>query len=174
MDRNTPVTAIKGVGKTRAAQLEKLGIKTLGDLVYYFPRAYEDRSKIYSLSEAPLGANCATLLTVGSAVKTAKINKTLSISKFKAFDETGVVEVVFFNSPFVKDVFTVGAEFRFWGKLSLAKNKLSLTSPKYEPYVDGLGLPPFVPIYPLTAGISSKMLFTFVSYPLANLDMSFR
>ena len=122
MDKNTPITALKGVGKTRSAQLEKLGIRTVGDLVYYFPRAYEDRSRIYPLSEVPLDVNAATILTVGSTVKTARINKALSISKFKAFDDTGVVEVVFFNSPFIKDVFTVGTSFRFFGKFSLSKN----------------------------------------------------
>ena len=86
------------------------------------------------------------------------IRKGLTISKFRAMDESGIVEIVFFNSPFIKDVFHTGAEFRFYGKLSIAKKTLQLTNPKYEPYIDGLPLPDFVPIYPSVQGVSSKFI----------------
>ena len=155
---NTVVSELNGVGKVRAAQLAKLGIHTVGDLVYFFPRAYEKRGDVRPLSEYDTERACAYLLTVSSEVKTANIRRGLTLSKFRAFDESGSVEITFFNSPFVKDVFHVGSTFRFWGKIGLSKNRLQLTNPKYEPYVEGLPMADFVPIYPLTDGISSKQI----------------
>ncbi|MBO5945052.1 MAG: hypothetical protein J6Q69_00440, partial [Clostridia bacterium] len=137
MDRSTAISALSGVGPTRAKQLAKLGLHTLEDLVYNFPRMYEERGNVLPLSCADLDTQYAFILTVASEVKSAQIRKGLTISKLKAFDDSGAVEVVFFNSPYVKDVFHVGSQFRFFGKLSLSKNKLQLTNPKYEPYIDG-------------------------------------
>ena len=155
---NTPVSSLSGVGKVRATQLEKLGIKTVGDLIYFFPRAYEKRGDITPLSCFDPEVPRAYLLTVATEVKTAKIRQGLTLSKLRAFDESGSVEITFFNSPFVKDVFHVGSTFRFWGKVNLQKNRLQMASPKYEPYVEGLPLASFVPVYSLTDGISSKQI----------------
>lgn len=154
----TPVSALSGVGKVRAAQLEKLGISTVGDLIYFFPRAYEKRSNIRPLSAFDSDRPCAYLLTVSTEVKSAKIRNGLTLSKFRAFDESGTVEITFFNSPYVKDVFHIGSTFRFWGKVTLQKNRLQLTNPKYEPCIEVGMLPDFVPIYPLTEGITSKQI----------------
>lgn len=155
---DSSISSLKGVGKARAEKLSKLGINTLKDLVYLFPRAYERRGDVKPLCAANTEAPCSMMLTVGSSVKTAKIRNGLTISKFSAFDDTGSVEVIFFNSPFVKDVFHVGSEFRFWGKITRSGKKLQLQSPKYEPYVEGVPLADIVPIYPQTQGISSKII----------------
>ncbi len=83
----------------------------------------------------------------------------MTISKLRAFDESGSCEIVFFNTPFVKDVFHVGDVFRFYGKPSFNKmRRLSLTNPKYEAVTDATPLDDFVPIYPLTEGLSSKAI----------------
>ena len=153
-----PVKNLKGVGDARCKQLAKLGIYTVGDLVYFFPRAYEARGNVRPLADSPLDTLCSTILTVGTSVKNTLIRKNLTISKFRAFDESGTVEIVFFNSPYVKDVFTVGSEFRFYGKLTASKNRLQMTSPKYEPYIESRPLPDFVPVYPQTEGLSSKVI----------------
>ena len=158
MRLDTPLSALNGVGKTRYAQLQKLGLNTVGDLLYFFPRAYENRSDVHELTDAPLDVPTATVLTVATPVKSAALKRGLTLSKFKAFDDSGAADVVFFNSPFVKDVFTVGATFRFWGKLTLSKNHLQLSNPKYEPVIESRPLPDFVPVYPLTEGITSKFI----------------
>ena len=155
---DAPVSELSGVGKSKAEKLSKLGINTLFDLIYFFPRAYENRGSISLLSDACDGVASAYLLTVGTEVSSAKLKSGLTISKFRAFDESGSVEVIFFNSPYVKSIFHIGSEFRFYGKASFSKNKLQLTNPKYEAYVEGLVLEDFIPVYPLTEGISSKQL----------------
>lgn len=155
---NTPINQVSGVGNVREKQLAKLGIFTVGDLIYLFPRAYEMRGNIKPLSQYSPEVPCAYLLTVATEVRQTTIRRGLTISKFRAFDDSASVEITFFNSPFVKDVFHIGSTFRFWGKATLQKNKLQLTNPKYEPYVEGVPMADFVPIYPLTEGISSKQL----------------
>ena len=161
MNKLTPysdISELKGVGKTRKEQLNKLGIFTVKDLLFHFPRFYENRGEVKALSNASLDSSAAFILTVATEVKSVMLKKGLTISKFRAFDESGSVEVVFFNSTFIKDVFHTGANFRFYGKLSLSSKSLQLVNPKYEPYVDGLPLPDFVPIYSLTEGVSSKFI----------------
>ena len=155
---DTPVPTLNGVGKVRAQRLERLGIFTVGDLIYFFPRAYEKRGDVRPLSKYETERPCSYLLTVATKVSQATIKRGLTISKFRAFDESGSVEITYFNSPFVKEIFQVGSTFRFWGKAELRKNKLQLANPKYEPYVEGLPLPDFTPIYPLTDGLTSKQL----------------
>lgn len=155
---STDISALNGVGKVRASQLAKLGIKTVGDLIYFFPRAYEKRGDVIKLSQFDSTRSCSYLLTVASEVKTANIRRGLSISKFRAFDESGYVDITFFNSSYVKDVFHIGSTFRFWGKVIMQKNRLQMSNPKYEPYIESLSLPDFVPIYPLTEGITSKQI----------------
>ena len=155
---DSSISELYGVGKTRAAQLERLGIRTLKDLIYCFPRAYEKRGAVRLLGEFDVNTRCAFLLTVATEVRTSKLRGGLTVSKFRAFDESGSVEVVFFNSTYVKDVFHAGGVFRFWVKPTWTKTHLQLVNPKYEPYVEGIPLPDYVPIYPQTEGLSSKQL----------------
>jgi ATP-dependent DNA helicase RecG len=155
---DTPVSDINGVGKVRAERLFRLGIKTIEDLIYHFPRAYERRGDIRRLSDFDPDMPRSYLLTVATKVTTAEIKRGLTISKFRAFDESGSVEIVYFNASYVKDIFTIGATFRFWGKIEIKKGRLQMINPKQEAYVEGIPLPDFVPVYPLTEGLSSKQL----------------
>ncbi len=165
---NSPVIDLPGVGAVRAANLEKMGIRTLRDLVKYTPRAYENRGNIRTLTEGTDGAKSAFLLTVGTAPRTVRLRGRLTITKFRAFDETGTVEVVFYNQTYLQTVFTVGATFRFWGSLNHGKSKVwTLSSPAYEPFYDGMILPDYVSLYPLTAGITRKVLEGLIDTALA-------
>ena len=116
MEYNRPITDLKGVGSVRAAQLEKAGIRTVKDLLYTFPRAYQDRGNLYTLAEAAMcDTKCAVYLTVGSAVTSARLKNGRVMQKFTAFDQTGKCTVAFFNNAYVKNVFKLGDEFRFFG-----------------------------------------------------------
>ncbi len=150
------VLQLSGVGTQKENQLSKLGIHTIRDLIYFFPRTYEKRGDVRLLSQAQQEIPCAFLLTVGTRVSTAKIKRGYSICKFRAFDESASVEIMFFNAPFVKDVFHLGSTFRFYGKLSFFKGKPILSNPKYEAVVDGIPLKEYIPIYRLTEGITSN------------------
>ena len=169
----TSVKALDGVGERRAELLAKLGIRTLGDLVTYYPRAYEKRGDIRLLGTAPTDTPTAFLLTVATEVSVRMIRRGLTVAKFRAFDESGSVSVVFFNAPYVKDVFHTGSVFRFYGTLAYQKRTAQLVNPKYEAYLESVPLPDFVPIYSLTAGISSKILASLVRSAFDKLLPSF-
>ncbi len=163
---NSPVNELSGVGKTREKQLIKLGIESVRDLIYFFPRAYERRADVRLLSQCDTEMPHSYVLTVSTSVKSAALKRGLTISKFRAYDESGTVEVVFFNAPYVKDVFHIGDEFRFYGKIAESKGKLQLGNPKYEPICENAQLPDFIPVYPLTEGLSSKILGKFIKEAL--------
>jgi len=123
MRLETNVKELKGVGKARAEALDKLGITTVRDLIHFYPRAYEYRADIRRLGDYELDQPRSYILTVATEVSNVKLKNRMTMSKFRAFDESGSVEVIFFNSAFVKDVFHVGSEFRFYGKASFSKAK---------------------------------------------------
>ncbi|HBJ19198.1 MAG TPA: ATP-dependent DNA helicase RecG, partial [Clostridiales bacterium] len=170
----TAVDALDGVGKRRAELLAKLGIVTLGDLISYYPRAYEKRGDIRLLGTAPTDTPAAFLLTVATEVSVTMIRRGLTIAKFRAFDESGSVSVVFFNAPYIKDIFHTGSHFRFYGTLTYQKKTAQLVNPKYEPYIESVPLPDFIPVYSLTAGISSKILASLVRSAFDKLLPTFR
>ena len=101
---NSDIGQISGVGNVKKKQLNKLGIYTVSDLIYYFPRAYEKRGDIKHLSNFSSEIAQSFILTVSSEVSSVEIRRGLTISKFRAFDESGSCEIVFFNSPFVKNI----------------------------------------------------------------------
>lgn len=154
----TSVADLSGVGSVTESKLLRLGIKTLKDLIYHFPKAHEMRGNVIPVSRCNFDTKSSFLLTVSTAVSSANIKKGLNISKFRAFDDSGSIEIIFFNSPYVKDVFHIGDVFRFYGKPNLNKNKVQLTNPKYEPYVEGIPLQDYIPVYPSTEGLSSKQI----------------
>ncbi len=155
---NSPVSALPGVGRAREQKLQKLGIFTVRDLIYLVPRAYEKRGDVHLLSEYNTSSPSSFLLTVASEVTSSRIKRNLTVSKFRAFDESGSVEIVFYNSPYIKDIFHIGSQFRFWARPVYKRNKLQFENPKYEPYIEGLPLPDFVPVYSQTEGLSSKQI----------------
>ncbi len=170
---DTPVSELKGVGVERAKKMQKLGIHTLYDLLFYFPRAYEKRGDVRLLRDAPTdGTPVSLVLTVATEVTTAKIRSGMVLSKFRAFDESASADITFFNSPYVKQVFHTGAHFRFYGKLTKQKNRYSMTAPKYEPWLQDAPPDDFVAVYALTEGLSSKVLASFVKTALDALGAS--
>lgn len=165
----TPVTALPGVGKVRAAALAKLGIATVSDLLYHFPRAYKNLKDVKTLLEAlRYKENCAMVLTVGSYPSTVRLPGNKSMTKFTAFDDSGKITVCFFNQNYVKDIFKLGTAFRFWGKITSKNGKYFLSSPEFEPYSEKYFLPDYSPVYPLTEGITQKYLLNLIGIVLSN------
>ena len=153
----TPLSTLTGVGKTRAEKYEKLGVFCVEDLASLFPRAYERRSDVLPIARADTESARGYVLTVRTRVSTAKIRNGLTISKLRAYDDSGSCEIVFFNSPYVKESLHEGAVYRFYGKASVERGGVKLTNPKFEPVTEDKPLRDLVPIYPSTDGLSSKM-----------------
>ena len=117
MDLFSPVTALKGVGAVRAKQLAKLHIETLYDLIAFFPRDYEDRTKLCSIAGLKPGEPACFEAMVISNPQLSRIRKGMELVKVRVADETGRVDLVFFNQPYVKDQLNYGESYRFYGAL---------------------------------------------------------
>jgi len=169
---NKSVSVLRGVGETRRAALEKMGIVTLGDLLRHYPRAYQNRGDTKSLSEirelvrAGEEGPFSAILTVSCEPSTAMPRRGMYITKVKLFDETGAAEAVYFNQQYVRDVMHTGSEFRFFGKFTMSNSRLQISNPIYEPYVEGKTLRSIVPVYPLTSGITQKLMSQMVAEAL--------
>ena len=165
------ITALAGIGPKKGEAFQKLGIFTVGDLLRRIPRAYQNRGNIRTLAEAGmLGEPCAMLLTVGTRPTSAQLPNRKVLTKFQVFDETGKCDVLFFNQNYIKDAFALGATYRFWGRLTFQRGRWSIASPQFEPYDGARRLPDYVPVYPLGAGVSQKMMRATVGIALATLD----
>ena len=95
---SSPVTNLPGFGPKRAALLEKLGLRTLGDFPGYFPRDYEDRTSIYPLSRAPQDQKACYRLIIANDPTLARLRQGMQLVKVRAFDNTGSIEIVFFKA----------------------------------------------------------------------------
>ena len=162
---HTPIEALSGVGPTRKTAYNKMGIYTVEDLLYHFPRAYEHRGDVRALAESrdeayrTGKARMATLLTVSTEPRVSRVKGRMTVLKFRAFDESGSCEITFFNQEFLRNTFSVGGVFRFYGRVEAAgKDRYTMTAPAFEPFVESRPLPPLYAVYPLTEGISNKMI----------------
>ncbi|MCF6149995.1 MAG: ATP-dependent DNA helicase RecG [Candidatus Kuenenia sp.] len=156
---NQSIQYLKGVGPKRSKLLERLGIKTIYDLLYYFPRDYNDFSKVQKISESKIGANITIQATIdGIQNRVARRGK--SILEVFVSDETGTIAATWFNQPFLVNKFHVGDRLFLHGKVNSYKY-LQLLSPEYEILrdgasdVNGWGI---IPVYPLTEHISQTQL----------------
>ena len=152
------VKVLSGVGPARVKAYAKLGINTISDLVYHFPRAYENRGDIKLLSECVSGEKAAFEMVVGTVPKKTMIRRGMSLLKFTAFDESGTCEITFYNQNYLADKFPLGATFRFYGQIEKIGKRYKMNTPSYEMVIEGEELKPLVPVYPLTEGISKNRI----------------
>ncbi len=157
-DFSTSITKLYGIGAVKAAAYARIGVENVGDLLMHFPRGYENRGDVRLLCDTPTDAKCSTVLTVATEPRVARLKKRMTILKFRAFDDSGSCEITYFNQEFLKSAFPVGAMFRFYGYVGRTKNGYTMASPAHEPTTSDLSLPPLVPVYPLTEGLSQKQI----------------
>jgi ATP-dependent DNA helicase RecG len=131
------VRYIKGVGESREKLMGKLGIHTLRDLVGYFPRAYEDRTVFKKINGLAIGETVCVRAMAAAAPSLSHIRKGLDLTKLRAVDDTGSLEITFFNQPYTKDSIKQGEEYVFYGKISGTLLKPEMTNPLYERYLNG-------------------------------------
>jgi ATP-dependent DNA helicase RecG len=158
----TSVQFVKGVGPKKKSLLKQLKIETIKDLLFYFPYRYEDRrhlKNIKDLKNGELQVFEAEVLAKGLRRSRRKI----SIFQLALGDETGRLEAIWFNQPYLNDSFKVGDKIIIYGKVQERKG-LQVINPEYELIAedeesdDFLHTKRIVPIYSLTKGISQRVL----------------
>ena len=156
-DLNTDVRYIKGIGEKKALALNKLGVFTLYDLISYFPKKYDDRTKIYQIAQTFADETVCILATVADTPRLVRIRRGMELVKFRAVDNTGSVDITYFNQSYVKDAIQKGETYVFYGKMELRGSKRSMANPVYEKEDDaGRTTGRIVPIYALSAGLVQK------------------
>lgn len=157
MDLEKDVKYIKGVGPNRVLLLNKLNIFTLKDLITYYPRDYEDRSKVKSLYECVDGQEATIEVIACSRVSEVRLkNKTMQ--KLIVRDETMSAVITWFNQPYLKNKFEIGKKYRFFGKISNKFGKVEINSPVFDEIENTKNTGKIVPIYPLTYNLSQNTL----------------
>ena len=154
----SPVTALTGIKAARAAQFERLSIRTLYDLIAYFPRTYEDRTHTAEIGSLELGVPACFEAMVVASPKAAHIRKGLDITRLTVADSTGKLALTFFNQPYLSSSLHYGETYRFFGTLTLEPYRQML-NPVFEPVQSaGRVTGRLVPVYTLTAGLSGAVL----------------
>lgn len=161
---NQSAQYIKGVGPKKLKLLEKLKIFTIKDLLYYFPRRYEDRSNLRPISKVTIG-NFETVKGKVLACGNRRTRHALNIFHLALSDNSGIIYGTWFNQPYLKERFKIGDEVILYGKVERFK-QLQINSPEYEILKqeeddeEQIHTGRIVPVYPLTANISQRYLRT--------------
>lgn len=152
---------IKGLGKVAISKFQKLGVETLFDLFYFFPRAYEDRTNSKPIKNILDGE---FVVVKGTVVNTTSqyISKGRSIFRVMLKDETGMLELVWFNNKFIKSNISMGDELLVYGKVKRT-SKFQMISPEYKKIqvdgeIKGKRNDQILPIYPSTASLRQEAI----------------
>jgi len=159
MDLTTDVRYLKGVGEKKAKLFYKLGLFTIGDLLTYFPRSYEDRSSIKKIHELEPDTSVCIEGCLVSAPRLTQVRQQLSIIRFQVSDGTDLLDVTCFNQPWLKNKLETGVKYVFFGKVTGNLIRREMVNPSIEPSDSPPRLTRRIKsIYRLRAGISQQML----------------
>lgn len=164
------IVSLKGIGPKTAALFEKLKVYTIEDLIKLYPRNYLSYAKPVAISEAEPGERVTIKASVQSYVDIKKV-RSLTLVTCIVKDGTGVVKLTWYNSPFLKQVFHIGQTFIFVGTLIVRNHQLTMEHPEYytQAQYDKL-VSSLQPVYPLTEGLSNKVVTKAVAGALVYLD----
>lgn len=149
---------IKGVGPKRASRLRRLNINTLGDLIYYFPKDYEDRSEFLSLRQVPLGEKASLQIEIIGMGKVLRPRKNMSILKIPFQDESGQGYLTWFNQEYLKNQFRIGDRYRINGLVKKIGMEIQIQNPVYEKIEANNKIGRIIPFYSLTKGLTNNEL----------------
>ncbi len=165
---NLPVQFAKGVGPKRAALLAKLGVATVEEALWYVPRRYDDRSSLLPIGQLVPGVTATVSGTVGRVRMNRIPRRRMTVLNMTIEDETGALQCVYFNQPYLEDVFKPGRKVMVSGTVQAGRKgwtDLRMDVPQYEVLDDEdapLHVGRIVPVYPETKGLTSRQLRTLI------------
>ena len=171
MKMEDSVQFVRGVGEKRAKTFEKLGIKTVSDLLYHLPRDYEDRSDIKNICDLIDGEKVCVLGRITALPRSFRSKNGLMVTQATVSDGTGIMKITWFNAKYIENQLRGDREFVFFGEATYRGRNAEMVNPVVEKY-DGGGKKTgrIVPIYPLSAGISQYMLRSAIENAIENLE----
>ncbi len=161
---STPIENVPNIGQAYHKKLKKLGIKTVQDLLFYFPLRYEDFSNIIPISQIKVGEVVCVQGRIIAIENTQTFKKWMTITEVEIEDETGNIKALWFNQPFLTKSLKEDDFVCLAGKVTLSKSGVYLNNPAFEKISemsdndDLTHTGRIVPIYSETKGVSSKWL----------------
>lgn len=161
MNLATSIENIAGIGPVFKKKLKRLGIKTVKDLVFHFPRRYEDFSNLIPISKVKINEVCTVQGRIIGIETSRSWKKRIYITEAIIEDKTGAIKAVWFNQPYLTRTLKTDDKVFLSGKIVISKNGAHLSNPIYEkagPSDDLTHTGRLIPIYPETAGLSSRWI----------------
>ncbi len=153
----TDLKTLSGVGPARLELLKKLGLTCVEDFATFFPRAYQDRSRVCALAELEDGQSCTVSAYVMTAPSHYRLRRGLELVRFRISDGGDRAEVTFFNQSWRKNQVERGGEYFFYGMWEVRDGKKRITNPVLTPS-GGEEACRILPIYRLTAGLNQAWM----------------
>ncbi|MCI9410510.1 MAG: ATP-dependent DNA helicase RecG [Eubacterium sp.] len=170
MNYNDSVRKIKGVGEKAENHLHKLDIFQVGDLLEHYPRDYDEFKELVPISELQEGK---VMAVEGVLRRKPTVKNTSNLKIITAFleDETGVIQITWFNMPFLKNQLRLGTRYIMRGKIGRHNGKLVLEQPKlYSKNEFYKKVGKMLPIYPLTAGLTNHQMTKVIQTALSECE----
>ena len=167
LELQSDIRYLKGVGESRAQLYHKLGVDTVEDLLYHIPRRYVDLTHPTPLAEAIPGQKCAVRALLAAKGREQRIRRGLSVFRLTAVDGPVTLHITFFNAKYTVDSLREGEEYLFYGTLTGGFYTRQMDSPQvFRPEEAGT----LLPVYPLTQGLSNKMVSRQVTEALHRVE----
>ncbi len=167
LELQTDIRYLKGVGESRAALYQKLGIETVEDLLYHIPRRYIDLTRPTPLAAAVPGQKCAVRALLAAKGREQRIRRGLSVFRLTAVDGPVTLHITFFNAKYTVEALREGEEYIFYGSLTGGFYSRQMDSPQvFRPEEAGT----LLPVYSLTQGLSNKMVSRQVTEALNRVE----
>ena len=170
LELKTSVQYLTGVGPVMAKKLKRLGIGTVRDLLFYFPRRYDDFSKPQNINQLQISQDAIVKASIVQIKQSRTRRRWMSIIDALLTDDTGQIKAIWFNQPFLMKILKPGQEFLFAGKVNYdfktGAKTLSVSNYEKEPPLGTL----ILPVYPETEGLTSKYLRKIIRPLISNVD----
>ncbi|MGO1819328.1 MAG: ATP-dependent DNA helicase RecG [Senegalia sp. (in: firmicutes)] len=174
---DSSIQYLKGVGPKRAAKLNRIGIYTIYDLLFYFPREYDDRRKITKIKDLKNKEKVTIEAIVSGSSTTLRPRKNVAITKIPIKDDTGICYMVFFNQSYIEKTFKIGDKIKVNGRVDISYGNIQIQNPIYSKNDKDSNTNSIIPIYPLTNKLTNneiiKLIKLAMSSNLHNIDEIF-
>ncbi len=152
---NTDIRYLKGIGEKRAELFNKLGVFTMGDLLRFLPRGYEDRTDIRRICDADEGESICVRGSLASGIRSFRARTGSRVIQVRVSDGTGLINLTWFNAPYVEKALKSDISFTFFGRVTRRGMMLEMINPIIEgESISGNKMGKIVPIYPCTKGLT--------------------
>lgn len=155
----TEVRYLKGIGEKKAQAFLRLGVRSLRDLISFFPRKYEDRSTFVPIATTTDGDTVCIRALVANEPRLQRVRSGLELVKFRVVDESASVDITYFNQPYIRQRIHRGDPCRLYGRIVAVGGHRTMTNPVYESEDSVSGsMGRIMPVYPLTSGLNQKIV----------------